>query len=708
MSDSEQAPHILIVDDEPSILKLLSKITSQCGYRCITASNAAEARECLAARQFDLLLTDIQMPGESGIELMKFVKEAYPDTAVVVISVINDFTKADAVLKIGACGYIVKPFERSQVFITIKNALIRRELEKNAKNREQKLEIAVRHRTRELAETVHDLKEAKSKIAATAKYHKDQLLFLQTLLEAIPNPIFYKDCNGAFLGCNKEFEDYIGLSRDEIIGKNIHDVSPHKSADRHHAEDLDLLAKSGRITYEASIPVADGTIRETLFSKATYKNSSGEIDGLVGVMVDITQRKQRERALRISEEKNRNILENISMGVALISPEMKILEMNNKMQRWFPAANADGSAKCYECFVTPGRKDPCGKCPTKQTLEDGRVHEAIVQNYNETRKRDFKIVSSAIKDKDGRVMAAIELISDITEELAIERELRQSQKMASIGQLAAGVAHEINNPTGFVSSNLRTLKDYQNDLDRLLGQYRTLKHALKNDEDQAAIQEMIKHIEDTEDEVDIGYILQDIGELIAESEEGTERIKKIVEDLKHFAHPGQDKVQDTDINKELESTLNVVNNELKYKAEVVTEFNPLPIIQANPQQLNQVFVNILVNAAQSIENMGEIRIKTRHVDGHVEIGISDTGCGIAKENISKIFEPFFTTKEVGKGTGLGMNIAYNIIKKHHGDIVIDSCVGKGTLFTISLPVEMETRHQLNSAELVDTRERCLG
>jgi two-component system, NtrC family, sensor kinase len=292
-------------------------------------------------------------------------------------------------------------------------------------------------------------------------------------------------------------------------------------------------------------------------------------------------------------------------------------------------------------------------------------------------------LSALVEDKDEKLNTArIELEN-------IQTQLIQSEKMASLGQLAAGVAHEINNPTGFISSNLKTLADYQKDLDRLLAQYQEFRDDIKKAPDTGSGKKWKAtacQIEAMEKDIDIDYLRDDITDLIGECREGTDRIKKIVDDLKHFAHPGQDKVQDTDINRELESTLNVVNNEIKYKAKVVKELNPLPIIQANPQQLNQVFVNILVNAAQAIENNGEIRIKTRHIQDNVQVDISDTGCGISQENLGKIFDLFFTTKAVGKGTGLGMHIAYNIIKKHQGDIRVQSRVGHGTTFTICLPV----------------------
>ena len=190
-----------------------------------------------------------------------------------------------------------------------------------------------------------------------------------------------------------------------------------------------------------------------------------------------------------------------------------------------------------------------------------------------------------------------------------------------------------------------------------------------------------------ETEVDVDFVQEDVRELIQDCREGMDRIKKIVVDLKDFAHPGENKLVLTDINQGLASTLNVVSNELKYKASVTTQLGELPEIPCYPQQLNQVFMNILVNAAQAIETKGDISIRTEHQNGHVTVQISDTGKGIAAENISKIFDPFFTTKDVGKGTGLGMNIAYNIIEKHNGSIDVESTVGKGTTFTIKLPVE---------------------
>ena len=288
-----------------------------------------------------------------------------------------------------------------------------------------------------------------------------------------------------------------------------------------------------------------------------------------------------------------------------------------------------------------------------------------------------------------RIFAGKRIIELEDNQKKANAQLFQSEKMASIGQLAAGVAHEINNPTGFISSNLKTLTDYQNDLNNLIKHYRKLVTDLKETNREnlsSSIEKQLERIANLEEEADIDFILEDIMDLISDCKEGSARIKKIVIDLKDFAHPGEDKIQSTDINDGIETTLNVVWNELKYKATVNKELGTLPIVQCYPQQLNQVFMNLFVNAAQAIEKQGEISISTRADNGFVEIKIGDTGSGIDKKNLARIFDPFFTTKDVGKGTGLGLNVAYNIIKKHKGTIDVKSQVGKGTVFKIRLPV----------------------
>ncbi len=305
---------------------------------------------------------------------------------------------------------------------------------------------------------------------------------------------------------------------------------------------------------------------------------------------------------------------------------------------------------------------------------------------DEIRSLNERLQSAVVQIREKNV----KLVDTLKELKGTQSQMVQAEKMSSIGQLAAGVAHEINNPVGFVSSNLKTLTDYQQNIGLILTEYRQFIYKVSGAKDSvpdmAAIENLSARIQEKESDLDIAYILEDIPGLISESREGLDRIKKIVLDLKDFSHPGEDVLKLADINRNLESTLNIVWNELKYKAAILKDFGELPQVKCYPQQLNQVFMNLLVNAAQAIETQGEIHIITRQIGDHVEIIVSDSGQGIAAENLSRIFDPFFTTKEVGKGTGLGLNVTYNIVKKHHGAIDVKSEPGKGSTFTIRIPV----------------------
>jgi len=327
-----------------------------------------------------------------------------------------------------------------------------------------------------------------------------------------------------------------------------------------------------------------------------------------------------------------------------------------------------------------------------QEARDGLEHRVTERTaeLTSTNKHLRKEIKERKRAEEALQESHAELEKTLTALKNTQAQMVQSEKMACIGQLAAGVAHEINNPIGFVSSNLSTLSDYQNDVEGLLVECRKLishlnEYMLEN-RVPPTIVELVRHIEERASEVDIDYVLADMPVLMKESNEGTERIKQIVRDLKDFAHPGEQELKYVDINENLDSTLNVVWSELKYKAQIRKEYTELPEVQCYPQQLNQVFVNLLVNAAQAMKEMGEIRVATRAFNGLVEIKISDNGEGIPKDSISKIFDPFFTTKEVGQGTGLGLNVAHNIIKKHKGTIDVESTVNKGTTFTVRIPV----------------------
>ncbi len=271
---------------------------------------------------------------------------------------------------------------------------------------------------------------------------------------------------------------------------------------------------------------------------------------------------------------------------------------------------------------------------------------------------------------------------------AAQAQLLQTEKLSSLGQLAAGIAHEINNPIGFINSNLRTMGEYTEDLIRLINKYEVMANAIRQ-RDYDFLSTISKEVEQIKNEMKFDFVMEDFEKLIRESRDGAYRVYKIVRDLRGFARADDAERKFVDIHTALDSTLNIVWNELKYKAEVIKDYGDIPEVECLPTQLNQVFVNILVNAGHSIKEKGKITIKTYSEGERVFVEISDTGSGIPEENLTKIFDPFFTTKEPGKGTGLGLSIVYSIIKKHNGEIRVKSKIGEGTTFIIELPVKME-------------------
>jgi signal transduction histidine kinase len=283
--------------------------------------------------------------------------------------------------------------------------------------------------------------------------------------------------------------------------------------------------------------------------------------------------------------------------------------------------------------------------------------------------------------------------ADITGYKRVEKEqnelrlkLVQNDKMASIGQLAAGIAHEINNPLSFVVLNLNHITTYGRGLLNIVEQYDKVAAHVKAGTMSAEVEAVLAGVQDLKAREEFEEILEELPSLLQESQDGAERIRAIVLNLKEFSHTGEGAHKHADLNRCLQSTLKIVSYELKYKAKVIEQYGDIPEILCYPQELNQVFMNLLVNASHAIKQNGEIRIVTARRDEQVVVEISDTGCGIPPENLSRVFETFFTTKEVGKGTGLGLSISSEIVKKHQGRIEVESTVGVGTTFRIWLPI----------------------
>ncbi len=288
----------------------------------------------------------------------------------------------------------------------------------------------------------------------------------------------------------------------------------------------------------------------------------------------------------------------------------------------------------------------------------------LVESFNDMAARTHR-AQKALGDKVAELEAANIEIRET------QARLLHTSKMASLGQLVAGIAHELNNPIGFIYSNMSHLKDYADKLIELV------RLGSKD----------AKEMKSRSKEVDFDYIVKDMPKLIKSCEDGARRVRDIVVGLRNFSRLDEAQFKEVDLHESLDNTLNLISGELKNRIKVIKNYDTLPLITCYPSQLNQVFMNILTNAAQAIEGEGEIEVSTHHLGDRVEVRIRDSGKGMSKTTTERIFDPFFTTKTVGSGTGLGLSISYGVIEKHGGEIHVESEVGKGTTFIITLPIK---------------------
>ena len=669
----ETAPTtVLIVDDDPMIIRLLTSFLEGAGFRCRTAENAEQARQIFSELPLDLLLTDLDMPGDSGLDLIRYAKSRYPQTAAVMVTIIDDPEQAREALDLGVYGYIIKPFTCNQVLITVENALRHHRLEM-----QQQLNAVLLER----------------EVAARTQRLDDQLVFFQTLIDTIPVPIYYKDNDCVYLGCNRAFEESIDRSKQDIIGQKAEDIYPAELGRRLTRKDRELLDAGGVQIYEKEVVRPDGSLHTEITHKACFHDRSGQVSGLVGVRFDITELKATERSLRLSEEKLSSIMNNFRIGVAMISPQMQLLQANQQVLRWFPEAVPGTSEPCCRLLGRYEEPAACEQCPVTLVFRLGGSHETCRTMHTALGSRTFRLLASPISDGDGNIIAAIMILEDVTEKLTIERELQQAQKLEAIGQLAAGIAHEINTPVQYIGDNVRFLGEAFSDLIAIHGKFEQLLAEARQSQPSS---DLISSLEQAIEQADIPYLVEEVPKTVEQTIDGLERVGQIVRAMREFSHPGSDEKVAVDINRALESTLTVSRNEWKYVADVVTDFAPdLPSLLCLPGEINQVFLNIIVNAAHAISDAteggskgkGVITISTRLLDEWLEIRIGDTGGGIPEAVQHRIFEPFFTTKQVGKGTGQGLVIARGaVVDKHQGTLRFETEAGKGTTFIIQLPL----------------------
>ncbi len=532
---------ILVVDDEIAIRNILGRLLTEKGYTCRMADNVQSGKEALAAADFDLLLCDFKMPGESGLELIRHAKEHYPKMGRVMITGYGSPEVSNEILEIGVYGYIIKPITKNELLITVGNAL------------------------------------------------------------------------------------------------------------RHLRLDLHMQEYQSRL----------------------------------------------ERKIADQIEKNNTIMNNLGVGVAMFDGGMAIVEMNRKLQQWFPDISLDRSPCCGDICNASEQGECCAECPVNKTFRTGRTDETVRSIRTRNGEREFRIVASPIFDGADHVSGGIALYEDITEKLLLERDLRQAQKLESVGQLAAGIAHEINSPIQYLGDNLSFLRDSFADIQGVVKSYELFRQEMMKNG--SIPEELGRQLARTIDEADLEYLWEEIPKTFDQSLDGVRRVEKIVRAMKDFSHPGDEEKTPTDINKLLETTITVCRNEWKYVAEMVTDFAPeLPLVSCFTADIGQAFLNIIVNGAHAIDEftdggkkgLGRIMISTRQVEDRVQIRIEDSGGGIPERIRDRIFEPFFTTKIRGKGTGQGLAISWRVVvDKHQGSLSFFTEEKRGTAFLVELPVE---------------------
>lgn len=556
--------HILIVDDEPIVANLLKDILEPKGYHCVLAANANEAREILTKQDFELVLCDVNMPRESGLEFSRFVLSEYIDTAIVMVTGLDDPLVASEALEEGVYDYITKPPKRNRVLNSVANALHRRQLEVENRDNQIHLESQVLLRTKNLQNTIKELEKTQS-------------------------------------------------------------------------------------------------------------------------------------ALKESEEKFRQIGACAQEAIILMGPEGQVLYWNAAAEKMFGYRMPEAMNKPLPSLIAPRRYYEKFENKIAQFQETGQGTAAgqlleLTAKRNDGNEFPIELSLSAMKLK-GR-WHVLGIIRDISKRRVLEAQLVQAQKLESIGQLAAGIAHEINTPTQYVSYNTNFLKEQFERLDPLFDKYQVLFEATRTGE---VPDKLISEIDDLHEKIDLNFIRQEIPPAIEQSLEGVDRVSEIVRAMKDFSHPGAGEKTPVDINKAIESTITVTHNEWKYVAELEAHLDKdLPLVPCLPGDFNQIILNIIINAAHAIGNVidenadrkGTISVSTGRNNGWAEVRIQDTGSGIPEAYQSRIFDPFFTTKEVGRGTGQGLAISRSVIvDKHGGSLNFETTEGKGTTFIIRLPLE---------------------
>ncbi|HUT24114.1 MAG TPA: ATP-binding protein [Sumerlaeia bacterium] len=652
---SEKA-RVLVVDDDDGVRRLLSRQLTALGYACEAAEDGGAGLEALKGGGFDVALIDLQMPVMDGLELLAALQDAGVGAVPVVLSGRGDLSRAVEAMKRGAFDFLEKPVAPDAVARAVERARTHGQVARRA------LEMA------RLAEE------------------------WESVFDASPDVIVITDPELRILRCNRSTAARRGMPKESLAGRLSHEALCRDE----HLPASCPFNRSARDQEQAS---GECEIWGSVFevTSVSLRDRLGKAWGSMHVARDIGERKRAEDAVRQAHMETERLLASISSILIGVGEDGKVARWNTAAESAFGVLASEAIGKSFwDCDIHWNWETVRKQIETCRADGRPRRLEEIRCTRADGQEGILALTFSTITKETGERSGFLLIGADITERRFLEAQLAQAQKLEAIGQLAAGIAHEINTPTQYVGDNTRFLQESFADLLGVLSKYDQLLSAARQG---AVNEETVGQVEGAVKEADVGYLIEEIPKAIQESLEGVERVARIVRSMKEFSHPGGAEKAAVDINKAIENTLTVARNEWKYVADTVTEFDPdLPLVSCLPGDLNQVILNLIVNAAHAIADVvgdgsagkGTIAIGTRRDGDWAEIRVRDTGPGIPESIRDKIFSPFFTTKEVGKGTGQGLAIAHSVVvDKHGGSIRFETQEGEGTTFIIRLPIGSE-------------------
>jgi len=547
--------------------------------------------------------------------------------------------------------------------------------EQELRNSRGELELRVQERTADLAERDGRLQAAYSEI--------------ELFLTSIPSILVGLDCQSRIILWNPSASETFGIAAHDAMGRTLQDcgirlLGPDINAEVSRWLLTETLHQCDDLAYER-----DGNVRSLGLSVRPIRSSQNEASGLLIIGADVTERKKSEAA----RAQLAAIVQSCDAAIIGVDPAGRILSWNAAAERIYGYSPEEAKGRPVSMLWPPERSHQLSHLLRR--LSQGESIESVesMRVRKDGELVPVLITYSPVRDDSGRIVSTCSISVDITERKLLERQLAQAQKLESIGQLAAGVAHEINTPIQYVGDNLRFLRDSFVRVEQLLEGYDRLLASVRSRTPEASL---VADVEALAKATRVSYLRAEIPKSIQDSLDGAGRVAEIVRAIKEFSHAGPLEKTPLDINRAIESTILVSRNEWKNVAELNTDMDPdLPPVLCMPGEFNQAILNLIVNAAHAIAEAvaknsgakGEITVSTRRDGDWVEIRVRDTGTGIPEEVQPSIFNPFFTTKAVGKGTGQGLAIAHAaIVQKHGGTISFETAMGVGTTFQIRLPI----------------------